>query len=142
MFLVRHAAVVVDRTQPPSLWQLSPEGRRAAARLRLPEGRALTSNEDKARETARLAGLYATPDDRLREVLRPWSDDYEADVRSYLGGATVAGWEPRDDVLARLHTVLDGHDGIAITHGLAIALYARLTYDQWRELPYPAVIEC
>src|SRR6476659_2565959 len=103
MFLVRHAAVVVARTQPPSLWQLSPEGRRAAARLRLPEGR----------ETARLAGLYATPDDRLREVLRPWSDDYEADVRSYLGGATVAGWEPRDDVLARLHTVLDGHDGIA-----------------------------
>jgi broad specificity phosphatase PhoE len=141
MYLVRHAAVVVDRAVPSHRRQLSPEGRRAAALLELPAGRALTSSEDRARETARLAGLDATPDDRLREVTRPWSDDYEADVRRYLTGAAVSGWEPREAVLARLHAALDGFDGFAVTHGLAIALHGDMTFDEWRAMPFPAVIE-
>ena len=119
MYLVRHAAVVVDRAVPSHRRQLSPEGRRAA----------------------RLAGLDATPDDRLREVTRPWSDDYEADVRRYLTGAAVSGWEPREAVLARLHAALDGFDGFAVTHGLAIALHGDMTFDEWRAMPFPAVIE-
>jgi hypothetical protein len=41
-----------------------------------------------------------------------------------------------------LHAALDGYDGVAATHGLAISLYAGLTFDQWRALPFPAVIEC
>ena len=142
MYLVRHAAVIVDRSVPSSLWQLSAEGRSAAALLRLPTGRALTSSEDKARETARLAGLDAAPDDRLREVVRPWSDGYETDVRQYLAGPTLTGWEPREEVLGRLHGALDGFDGVAVTHGLAIALYAGLAFDEWRAMPFAAVIEC
>jgi len=38
--------------------------------------------------------------------------------------------------------VLDGFDGVAVTHGLAIALYADLTFAEWRTMPFPAVIEC
>jgi len=141
MYLVRHAAAVVDRAVPSPLWQLSAEGRSAAAQLQLPAGDALTSSEEEARETARLAGLDATPDDRLREVVRPWSDDYEADVRRYLAGDPLSGWEPREAALARLHAALAGFDGVAVTHGLAIALYAGLTFAEWRAMPFPAVIE-
>ncbi len=142
MYLVRHAAVVVDRAVPSHLWQLSADGRRAAALLQLPTGRALTSSEHKARETARLARLDATQDDRLREVVRPWSDDYNADVERYLAGAALSGWEPRAEVLARLHAALDGFDGVAVTHGIAISLFASLAFEQWRALPFPAVIKC
>ena len=141
MYLVRHAAVVVDRAAPSHLWQLSAEGRGAAAQLELPAGRALTSSEDKARETALLAGLDAAPDDRLREVVCPWSDDCESDVRRYLTGADLGGWEPREQALRRLRAALDGCDGVAVTHGLAIALFAGLTFDEWRAMPFPAVIE-
>src|SRR5437763_1294050 len=132
MYLVRHAAAVVDRAAPSHLWQLSAEGRSAAARLELPAGRAVTSSEDRARDTARLAGLDATPDDRLREVVRPWSDDYETDVRRYLAGATLGGWEPRDAAPVRLHAALDGFDGVAVTHGLATALHAGPPFHEWR----------
>ena len=38
--------------------------------------------------------------------------------------------------------MLDGFEGIALTHGLAIALYAGLAFEEWRELPFPAVVEC
>jgi hypothetical protein len=86
-------------------------------------------------------GLDATPDDRLGEVVRPWSDDYEADVRRYLAGDPLSGWEPREAALVRLHAALDGFDGVAVTHGLAIALYAGLTFAEWRAMPFPAVIE-
>jgi broad specificity phosphatase PhoE len=143
MHLVRHAAVVVDLAVPSYEWRLSADGRRAAAALRLPLGRALTSSEPKARETAELAGLDARPDDRLREVRRPWiGDRHESWVRRYLGGEELEGWEPREAVLARLHAALDGFEGVAVTHGLAISLYAGLTFEQWRALPFPAVIEC
>ena len=141
MSLVRHAAVVVDRAVPSHLWRLSAEGRSAAAQLELPAGRGLTSSEEKARETARLAGLEARPDDRLREVAHPWSDDYETDVRRYRAGDPLSGWEPRDAALARLHAALDEFDGVAVTHGLAIALYAGLSFAGWRAMPFPAVIE-
>ncbi|HXD69952.1 MAG TPA: hypothetical protein VN615_08825 [Gaiellales bacterium] len=111
MYLARHAAAVVDRAVPSPLWQLSAESRSAAAQLQLPAGAALTSSEEKARETARLAGLDATPDDRLREVVRP----------------------------APCSTASTGS---AVTHGLAIALYADQTFAEWRAMPFPAVIEC
>lgn len=139
--LVRHAMTIVDRSRPSDEWVLSEEGRAAARALRL-SGRARSSSETKALETARLAGLDATPDDRLREVRRPWSDDYANDVARYLGGEDVPGWEPRASALARLHDALDGFDGTAVTHGLAISLYLGYTLDEWRALPFPAVVEC
>ena len=139
--LVRHAMTIVDRARPSEEWVLSDDGREAARALRL-SGSARSSSEPKALETARLAGLDATPDDRLREVRRPWSDDYEADVARYLACEDLPGWEPREAALVRLHDVLDGFDGIAVTHGLAISLYLGYTLDEWRALPFPAVVEC
>jgi broad specificity phosphatase PhoE len=139
--LVRHAATIVDRDRPAHEWQLSDDGRAAARRLAL-SGPALSSTEDKALETARLAGLDARPDDRLREVARPWSDEYERDVLRYLAGEPLRGWESRDQALARLRAALSGFDGIAVTHGLAIALLAGLSFEEWRALPFPAVVEC
>lgn len=67
MYLVRHAMTIVDPSTPSDRWQLSVDGRRAAAGL---------------------------------------------------------------DV------------GIAVTHGLAISLFAGLDFDEWRAMPFPAVVEC
>ena len=139
--LVRHAMTIVDRSRPSEEWVLSDDGRAAARALRL-SGAARSSSEPKALETARLAGLDATPDDRLREVRRPWSDDYAADVARYLDGEDLPGWESRGDALARLRDALDGYDGVAVTHGLAISLYLGYSCEEWRALPFPAVVEC
>ncbi len=35
-----------------------------------------------------------------------------------------------------------GSSGVAVTHGLAIALVAGLSFEEWRALPFPAVVEC
>ena len=142
MLLVRHAETVIDPSQPARTWPLSDAGRRAAARLVLPAGPALCSTEPKAIDTAALAGLDARADARLCEVERPWSDDYESLVVRYLAGDDVPGWEPRADALARLHEALDRFDGVAVTHGLAIALVAGLSFEEWCALPFPAVVEC
>jgi broad specificity phosphatase PhoE len=140
--LVRHAATVVDPAVQSSEWRLSAEGREAARLLVLPAGAALTSPEPKARDTAELAGLAAVVDDRLREVSRPWSDDYVGEVQRWFAGEEPEGWERREDAIARLRAALDGFDGVAVSHGLAISLYAGLSFDEWRALPFPAVVEC
>jgi broad specificity phosphatase PhoE len=142
VILVRHARTVVDPAVPSFEWRLSPQGRAAAAALELPPLHALTSPEPKAVETAVAAGLQATIDERLREVARPWEDAYEEQVRRYLAGDEPTGWERRADALARLHAALDGFDGIAVTHRLAIALFTGLAFEAWRALPFPAVLEC
>jgi len=133
---------VIDPTVPSHEWVLSAEGRVAAAALDLPPLPVLTSSEQKAVDTARLAGWDATPDDRLREVTRPFhgGGTYEERVRRYLAGEQLDGWERRAHALERLHAVLDGFDGIAVTHGLAIALYAELDFDAWQSMPFPAVL--
>ena len=133
---------VVDPAQPSNEWPLSDAGRADARALVLPALPALTSPEPKARETASLARLDAVVDERLREVERPWSDDYQLLVERYLGGEDLVGWEPRATALARLHAALDGFDGVAVSHGLAIALYAGLSFEEWRALPFPAIVEC
>lgn len=135
---------VVEPGVPSHEWRLSDEGRAAAAALELPELPVLSSTERKALDTAALAGWAATPDDRLREVTRPFhgGGTYEERVRRYLAGEELDGWEPRARALARLRAALDGFDGIAVTHGLAISLYAGLTFDEWQALPFPAVVEC
>jgi broad specificity phosphatase PhoE len=143
VYLVRHAMTVIEPGVPSAEWGLSEDGVAAAAALRLPELPVRTSSEPKAIATAVAAGWTATPDPRLVEVRRPWlGDDYEAHVARYLGGEELDGWEPRAHALARLRDALDGFDGIAVTHGLAIALYADLAFAEWRALPFPAVVEC
>jgi broad specificity phosphatase PhoE len=134
---------VIEPSVPSEEWVLSEEGRAAAAALRLPVLPVRTSSEPKAVETAVAAGWTATIDPRLGEVRRPWvDDDYDAHVARYLGGEQLDGWEPREAALARLHEALDGFDGIAVTHGLAIALFAGLSFDEWRAMPFPAVVDC
>ena len=134
---------VVDPATPSEHWVLSEDGLRAAAALELPALPVLSSSEPKALATAKAAGWDARPDDRLREVTRPFhGDDYEAYVRRYLAGDEPDGWEPRAHALERLRAALDGFDGIAVTHGLAITLYAGLSFDEWRAMPFPAVLEC
>jgi broad specificity phosphatase PhoE len=144
VYLVRHAMTVVQPSVPSHEWRLSEDGRAAAAALELPQLPVLSSTERKALDTAELAGWRATPDDRLREVTRPFHGDgtYEERVRRYLAGEELDGWEPRAHALERLRAALDGFDGIAVTHGLAIALYAGLGFDEWRALPFPGVVEC
>jgi len=143
VYLVRHAMTVIEPSVPSHEWVLSEDGRAAAAALRLPVLPVRTSSEPKAVATAVAAGWTATVDPRLVEVRRPWhGDDYEAHVERYLGGEELDGWEPRGHALARLRGALDGFDGIAVTHGLAIALYAGLGFAEWRALPFPAVVEC
>jgi broad specificity phosphatase PhoE len=142
MLLVRHAAVVVDPSRPAHEWPLSDAGRTAARALVLPAAPSLTSPEAKARETAALAGLDAAVDERLRELERPWSDHYQDMVERYLGGEDLVDWEPRASALARLRAALDGFDGVAVSHGLAISLYAGLSFDEWVALPFPAIVEC
>jgi broad specificity phosphatase PhoE len=139
--LIRHAQTVLDRATPSHEWPLSEDGRAAARALAL-SGPALSSTEQKALDTARLAGLEAMPDDRLREATRPFVEDYEPAVARYLAGEPLEGWEPRDEVLARMRAVLDGYDGVAVSHGLAIAIYAGLSFDEWHAMPFPAVIQC
>ncbi|MGH3002002.1 MAG: histidine phosphatase family protein [Gaiellaceae bacterium] len=141
LLLVRHAAVVVDPAVPSREWPLSAQGRGAATALSLPAGAALASPEQKARDTARLAGLDAEVDERLCEVDRPWSDAYPALVGRYLAGEDVRGWEPREAALARMCAALDDFDGVAVSHGLVISLYAGLGFAQWRALPFPAIVE-
>ncbi len=142
--LVRHAAVVVDPSVPSTEWRLSEEGRAAARSLIFDVGAdgALTSPEPKAAETAELARLGARVDERLREVERPWSDDYVTEVRRWFDGEELPGWERREDALERLHAALDGFAGVAVSHGLAISLYAGLSFDEWAMLPFPAVVRC
>ncbi|HEV2591299.1 MAG TPA: hypothetical protein VGU02_05335 [Gaiellaceae bacterium] len=143
MYLVRHAMTVIDPGVPSHEWRLSEDGKRAAAALDLPALPVLTSSEPKAVDTARLAGWDAQADDRLREVTRPFvANGYDEHVRRYLAGDEPDGWEPRAQALERLCAALDGFDGIAVTHGLAIALYAGLDFDAWNALPFPAVVEC
>jgi hypothetical protein len=143
VYLVRHALTLIDPAVPSHEWRLSDDGRRAAAALELPELPVLTSSEQKAVETAQLAGWDARPDERLREVTRPFvADGYDDYVRRYLAGDEPEGWEPGAHALERLHSVLEGFDGIAVTHGLAIALYADLDFDAWKALPFPAIVEC
>jgi broad specificity phosphatase PhoE len=143
VYLVRHAMTVIQPDVPSDAWALSDDGRAAAAALDLPPLPVLTSDEPKAIATAALAGWTATVEPRLREVARPWlGDDYEAHVQRYLAGEDLPGWEPHAAALERLHAALDGFDGIAVTHGLAISLYAGLTFEEWRALPFPGVVEC
>jgi len=139
--LVRHAQTVIDPAVPNAEWVLSEQGRAAAAALAL-TGPALSSSEPKAMETARLAGLDAVVDDRLREASRPWSDTYDADVERYLAGEPLPGWEPAAAVIERMTAALDGFDGVAVSHGLAIALYLGLPFEEWRAMPFPAVLQC
>jgi len=73
--------------------------------------RIVTSPEEKARATAtvlaEVLGVSVVTDDRLREVQRPWTDgNFAHEVARYLHGDLIEGWEPVEQVVARLEAFL------------------------------------
>jgi broad specificity phosphatase PhoE len=140
LILVRHAMPELDPAVPHHDWHLGPAGRAAARELgaRLPrEGRVVSSDEPKARETAEELGLPLRLDARLREVARPavWRDDYRDLARRYVGGEAIDGWEPHDAVIARLRAAATAD--IVVTHGLAMTLFLGESVSFWEELRFP-----
>jgi probable phosphoglycerate mutase len=150
LYLVRHAMVEPRADVPAPEWRLTDAGRAAAEALalRLPRvARVVSSPEPKAVATAepiaRASGLELELDERLREVERPvgLQTDYRERVRAYLGGEAPEGWEAREAARARVAAALDGLEGVAVSHGLAISLYLGYSFEQWRALQLPDVIE-
>jgi broad specificity phosphatase PhoE/8-oxo-dGTP pyrophosphatase MutT (NUDIX family) len=151
--LVRHGWPKIRRDQPAPTWPLHPEARVDVEALaaRLPDaGLVLTSDEPKAAATAAIicdvAGGELRPDPRLREVARParWDERYEATAARYLTGEEVFGWEPRDEVVARVRDALGGAPlgTVAVGHGLSLTLYTAALHDLdpvgfWRDLAFP-----
>lgn len=160
LWWVRHAMPRVDAAVPPSAWELSDDGRSAAAAL-LPEPPAgatlVASPEPKAWQTLEsYARRTCARDPRLREVDRdePFGDGFRELRAAYVGGADHPGWEPRAAVAARMQGVVDdgvravGTDGVLVlgTHGMALTLWltgAGLLGDPatfWSDLAFPELL--
>jgi broad specificity phosphatase PhoE len=151
---VRHAMPVTDADVSPSLWHLDHDGREAAGRLadRLEvaprPGALVTSTEPKAVETAEAIGerwgTSVVGDDRLREVMRPWTGPgYRSVAHRYLRGELPDGWEPHAEVARRAGAaVADARAGargapvVVVSHGLVLAVHlgASLGADFDREV--------
>lgn len=159
LVLVRHSAVTLRADVPAPLWELSAEGRAAAARLAedpvfdgvrvvasSPEPKAVATAEPIA---ARL-GVTVTIDRDLRETERPdipilGAPEHEALVARYLDGEPLDGWESQAEVRARMSAAIerlrdvDG-DVAVVSHGRALALHLALTPAEWAAIPLPAVV--
>ncbi len=159
---VRHAMPATTEGAHPTDWHLDDRARDDAARMaeRLEVGTRVaclvTSTEPKALETAAAVaerwGVAVQPDDRLREAVRPWiGAGYRAVVHRDLRGELPDGWEPHEEVAARVGAVVsealaatDGAPVLVVSHGLALALHLgeRLgtAFDResfWSSLSFP-----
>ena len=156
---MRHAQPAIRADVPAPRWELSAEGRAAAARLAedpafdgvrvvasSPEPKAVATAEPIA---ARLR-VTVTIDDDLRETERPDIPilsvaDHEALVARYLEGESLDGWEPHAEVRARMTAAIerlrdvDG-DVAVVSHGRALALHLGLSPEEWAAIPLPAVV--
>lgn len=156
LILVRHALPAASPDVPPDEWELSDEGRDAAAMLvaSLPAGAILVASaEPKAWMT--LGDKLVIRDPRFGEVRRPvepWSDDFRAVRAAYVRGEVHDGWEPHADVAERFEAGLDAHrpddDGAALvigTHGMAMTTWLVAggivsptdAPDFWADLRFP-----
>lgn len=138
---VRHSMAVPEESVHPTKWHLDARGLAdatlLAGRLEVTTGigALVTSTEPKAQETADAIGerweVAAAPDPRLREAIRPWiGPGYRAVVHRYLRGELPDGWEPHDEVAARVaEAVADaveaagGRQVVVVSHGLALAVH-------------------
>lgn len=161
LYLIRHAPVDLDPTRPAPEWRLSDEGRVVAAQLAsAPAWRDLalvaSSPESKALDTAlpiaEAADIGLRVEHDLREAERRGTpvvspDDYRRRVAEYLAAPDqpVHGWEPARLVRERVRACIDGLVGeiegpiAVVSHGLALSLYAGLTFEEWNAMPLPAV---
>ena len=141
---------------PAPEWELTAEGRAAAARLagdRVFDGlRAVVSSpEPKAVATAEPIAARLGVDLRierdLRESERPEPmpilpvGEHRALVARYLRGEALEGWEPQAAVRDRMRAVVArlGGDAAVVSHGRALALLLGLTPGEWAAIPLPAV---
>lgn len=160
---MRHAGPDVEPAIDSAHWSLSAEARTASLELAAhldewrPVVRLVSSHENKAVETAQpIAERFAVPlemDERLGEARRPWTDgDYRKVAVAWLtDDVPPAGWEPRQRVVDRWDTVLDGLLSTAVSgsmvvvgHGLAMTawLASRRGIDPvpfWSNLNMPDV---
>jgi broad specificity phosphatase PhoE len=159
---VRHSMAVMAEDVHPTEWHLDQAGRADATRLarRLEVGDGIgalvASTEPKAMETALAIGAHwsvpVVAEPRLREAVRPWiGPGYRAVVHRYLRGQLPEGWEPHDEVAARVgaavtdaQTAGAGGPVIVVSHGLALALHLRETLGRdfdmesfWSCLSFP-----
>jgi broad specificity phosphatase PhoE len=138
LVLLRHAEPSAVEGTAPGTGGLSPRGREDARSLgqhlagRLTATGIWTSPAPRAAETAALAFPGATPVARaeLREVTKPWyarPEEHAEALARWLAGATVEGWEPRDDVRSRIDAVtpeLEPHDApVVVTHGVLLTAW-------------------
>jgi len=158
LVLVRHAAVDLVDGVPSDRWELTGEGRRAAARLARWSGWKTvvvlaSSPESKALGTAAPIAAATRLDVRvepdLREAERPRQrvvphPELVALTRRYLAGDPVPGWEPAADVRRRVTACVDrvlaaDGDTAVVSHGLALSLYLGSSLEEWKRIPLPAV---
>lgn len=150
MIVIRHAKPVLDDGVPPADWELSEQGRAAAAALGAELGMhapVRTSTERKAIATGQALGLGAvTASDGLREVTRPWygdADGLETHVRRWFTGEVLDGWERMTDAVARFDAAVADDPPVIVTHGTVLTawLHARgLVEDAftfWHDLRMP-----
>ncbi|BCJ37952.1 hypothetical protein Athai_54550 [Actinocatenispora thailandica] len=163
IYLVRHAQPMVRRKVAPDRWQLTADGRSAAARLagRLPwDPYLVASGEPKAIQTLQCAypGRAVDVDPRFGEVRRaePVDDGYAERRRRYVSGLLLPGWELASAVAARFAAAVTDHLGRADgrplvigTHGMALTVWlaallpAALTAgpaEFWAALALPDVL--
>jgi 2,3-bisphosphoglycerate-dependent phosphoglycerate mutase len=158
LLLVRHARPLVDEGAPPAAWTLSAPGKRAAQRIAplIPASAVLVSSpEPKAYDTLVLAsGEPVTRDARLGEVRRPRQPvdgRHEALRLRYVSGDPPLGWEPPQEVVARIDSVIDEHTvagkqlvlaghGMAFTTWLFAHGYTRDPAAFWSSLRFPDVL--
>ncbi len=139
--LTRHAEPLIGGDTPAAEWPLTDKGRNDARVL----GRRLASRsaskivwaspERRARETALLAFPSVAIDvrDQLMEVKKPWyasSAEHADAVARYLRREVVVGWEPRQDVIARIAQLKSDFGSpqnmIIVSHGVFLTTWIDL----------------
>lgn len=159
---VRHSMPVPEQSVHPTAWHLDERGCIDAARLaeRLEVspvlGTLVASTEPKALETATEIGKRwnadVVADERLREASRPWiGAGYRAVVHRYLRGELPEGWEPHDEVAARVEAAVtaaalaaQGRPVVVVGHGLALTIHLGSRFGEafdresfWSGLTFP-----
>ncbi|MGH8833465.1 MAG: histidine phosphatase family protein [Actinomycetes bacterium] len=136
LILVRHAMPAFGPDVPAHEWELSEDGRTAAAVLArlLPAGaRLVGSNEPKAWQTLEPAGSVDDRDARFNEVFRvgePWEGEFRELRHAYVTGFDHDGWEPRADVARRFDAGVTEQLAVAgevplvvASHGMAMTVW-------------------
>jgi broad specificity phosphatase PhoE len=138
LVLVRHTRPVVDDRTAGSEWPLTNDAIRDAQLLGatlsndLLAATVFTSPERKARETAAwvFPGRVAVVRDELAEVRRPWyatAADLSSAAAGYLSGKQIEGWEPQEEVVARVESLrtelLSSERCVIVGHGTLMTVW-------------------